>query len=61
MAYESTMYDAAYFREKAEHCRRMAKIARDPQLVEELLKFAREFDQEGAKAEQRAKDRSTTS
>jgi hypothetical protein len=41
--------DASFFREKAQHCRSMAKIAIHPDLRAELLKFAEEFDDKAAK------------
>jgi hypothetical protein len=41
--------DASYFREKAQHCRKMANIAVTPDLRAELLKFAEEFDGHAAK------------
>ena len=39
------MLDAAYFRDKAQHCRNMAKIAINPDVRVQLLQFADEFDQ----------------
>ena len=39
------MPDAAYFRQQAEHCRNMAKIAIKPDLRMQLLMFAYEFDE----------------
>lgn len=44
------MRKAAYYREKAEHCRTLAKLAYGP-LADELLRLAREFDDEAEKAE----------
>jgi hypothetical protein len=38
------MPDAAYFRQQAEHYRNMAKIAINPDLRMQLLRFADEFD-----------------
>jgi hypothetical protein len=45
------MRDPVYFREKAEHCRNMAKIAGNPDLRLQLLEFAREFDEEAVRSE----------
>jgi hypothetical protein len=45
------MDDAAFYREKAMHCRRLAKLVRDEAAVTELLEFAELFD---AKAERSA-------
>jgi hypothetical protein len=45
------MRDAGYLREKAEHCRNMAKIASNPDLMLQLLEFAREFDEEAVRFE----------
>jgi hypothetical protein len=45
------MHDPGYFREKAEHCRNMAKIADNPELRLQLLEFAREFDEEAERSE----------
>jgi hypothetical protein len=39
------MPDAAYFRQQAEHCRKMAKIAINPDLRMQLLRLADEFDE----------------
>jgi hypothetical protein len=43
------MLDASYLREKARHCRNMAKIAINPDLRAELIKFAEQFDRDAAK------------
>ena len=45
------MNNAGYLREKAEHCRSMAKIASNPELILQLLEFAREFDEEAVRSE----------
>lgn len=37
-------HDAAYYREKAAHCRRLAQITTDETLITELQRFATEFD-----------------
>jgi hypothetical protein len=39
------MPDAAYFRQQAEHCRKMAKIAINPDLPMQLLRFADDFNE----------------
>ena len=45
------MNNAGYLREKAEHCRSMAKSASNPELVLQLLEFARDFDEEAMRSE----------
>jgi hypothetical protein len=45
------MNNAGYFREKAEHCRSMAKVAGNPELMLQLLEFASEFDEEAVRFE----------
>jgi hypothetical protein len=46
-------WDAKYYREKAELCRSLAKLTQNPNVSKELLKLAREFDEEAEKAESR--------
>jgi hypothetical protein len=36
---------AAFFFDKARHCRDLARIAEDPELREQLLTFAQEFEE----------------
>ena len=45
------MVDAAYFRDKAQHCRNMAKIAINPDVRVQLLRFADEFGQKADEIE----------
>lgn len=45
------MNNAGYLREKAEHCRSMAKVASNPDLILQLLEFARDFDEEAVRSE----------
>jgi hypothetical protein len=42
---------AAYFREKAEQCRRLARLINDPLTVEELKRMAAEFEEQAAEIE----------
>jgi hypothetical protein len=44
------MWDAAYFREKAAQCRKLAALVVNPEVKEQLLTFAREFDEDAATA-----------
>ena len=39
---------AAFFVAKARHCRDLAKLAQDPELRDQLLTFAREFEEKAA-------------
>jgi len=48
---EDDMVDAAYFRDKAQHCRNMAKIAINPDVRVQLLRFADEFGQKADEIE----------
>jgi hypothetical protein len=48
------MWSPEYFRKKAAQCRQLAGLSRNPDIVEQLLKFAREFDEDAGKAERRA-------
>jgi hypothetical protein len=36
---------AAFFIAKARHCRELAKLTQDPELRDQLLSFAREFEE----------------
>lgn len=48
------MWSPEYFRKKAEQCRQLANLSRNPDIIEQLLKFAGEFDEDAGKAERRA-------
>ena len=52
---------AAYFREKGEHCRRLAKLAASPTMKIELERFAAEFEAEGAKLDAKERQANTDS
>ena len=41
--------DAAYFREHAERCRKLAEVTRDQPTMEILLQMAEDFDAEAAR------------
>jgi hypothetical protein len=45
------MADAAYFREKADGCRELLKLAAAPTLIEQLQRWAREFEDQAAQIE----------
>jgi hypothetical protein len=45
------MADAAYFREKAEQCRDLLKVAIVPEVVEQLEIWVREFEERARMAE----------
>ena len=45
------MADAAYFREKAEQCRDLLKLAITPEVIEQLEIWVREFEERARMAE----------
>jgi hypothetical protein len=47
------MRDAAYFVGQAQRCRRLLKRAVDPESIEQLRTWAREFEEKAARTEQR--------
>jgi hypothetical protein len=46
-----TLRRSEYFREKAEQCRKLAKMASKPEVTRQLLTWAVEFEEEADKAE----------
>ena len=50
---DSRMRDAAYFIAQAQRCRRLLKRAVDPESIEQLQTWAREFEEKAAETEQR--------
>lgn len=48
------MADAAYFREKAQQCRELLKLAIEPEVVEQLGIWVREFEERARIAERTA-------
>jgi len=42
------MTEADYFREKAQRCRELLRVATAPEVIEQLRLWAREFDAEAA-------------
>jgi hypothetical protein len=46
------MRDAAYFVARAQRCRRLLKRALDPESIEQLRTWAREFEEKAARTEQ---------
>ena len=47
------MRDAAYFVGQAQRCRRLLKRAVDPESIEQLRSWAREFEEKAAQTERR--------
>jgi hypothetical protein len=47
------MPDAKYFARKAERCRELLKLARVPEVIEQLRVWAAEFEAEGQKRARR--------
>jgi hypothetical protein len=48
------MADAEYFREKAQQCRELLKLAMVPEVVEQLEIWVREFEEQARRAERAA-------
>jgi hypothetical protein len=51
-----TMPDAEFFRDKARRCRELLRVAIKPEVIEQLRRWAIEFDEEADAVE--ARDRS---
>jgi hypothetical protein len=49
------MPDVEYFRQQARRCRELLGIAADPEISEQLRKWAEEFDELAAESARRAK------
>jgi hypothetical protein len=49
------MDNGAYFREKAQLCRNLLKVATDPEVIAQLKEWAVEFDREADRADTRAR------
>lgn len=47
------MSDAEYFRDKARRCRELLRVAIRPEVIEQLGRWAIEFDEEAEAAEAR--------
>jgi hypothetical protein len=48
------MADAAYFREKAQQCRELLKLATEPEVIEQLEIWVREFEERARIAQREA-------
>jgi hypothetical protein len=51
------MADAAYFREKAQQCRELLKLATTPEVIEQLEIWVKEFEERAKMAERETRPR----